>query len=42
MALMRKRHQRTDSLKNIFTDTTGGGRIVLRNESPNLSDVPRC
>lgn len=33
MALMGERLQRTDGLKNIFTDATSGGRIVLRNES---------
>jgi hypothetical protein len=40
MALMRKRYQRTDGVKNIFTDATSGGWIVLRNVLPNLRDVP--
>ncbi len=42
MALMRKRYQGTDGVKNIFTDATSGGWIVLRNVSPNLGDVPCC
>jgi len=39
---MRKRYQRTDRLKNIFTDATSGGHIVLDvldNKFPNLRDV---
>ena len=43
MALMRKRYQRTDRLKNIFTDATSGGHIVLDvldNKFLNLRDIP--
>jgi len=42
VALMGKRHECTDDVQYILSDTASRERVILRNKFPKFGDVLRC